>query len=444
MKKEICLSVAVYFVFSFFITSKIPAQELIKEHVFQNREYWSFKFLFEDVVAFSGKTHGTEEVAAFVLLNENTLEEGLEIKSGTPSGSHHGGQERYFHSFGNFIYDTATSRLFIYRNFAEWENHYAVMLAFDTNGNELSDRRYEVSPDFVRDDTLYAYHLRYNRYYFLQASNLNFELDTLMKTKKRFTSLRGYHFLSDGERLYNRNEVQYQFETEDFFNAQEQTENRDIIKELSDSTFMYVAQKVRFDSNNNTEVLQMVMRFFDIEMNKLYEAEAAYEPGMLTNLSHVQPAPDSGFWALNNDHLVRFDRKLKIVNRTFLPFEENFKAFRVRNDELHLLTYTAHNSRYRMYRDDYYVVEDDTTVSSVNLKTPKSHNVFPNPTSGQLRISGYGSDQKSFEVYNLTGVQVKTATARNSSIDLSNLPSGVYIVLVRTEAGTDQFRVVKK
>ncbi len=444
MKKEVCLFLSVCFIFSFSFNAEIRAQELIKEHVFQNREYRDFKFLFEDVVAFAGKTHGTEEVGSFVLLNENTLEEGLEIKSGRPSGSHHGGQERYYHSFGNFIYDTATSRLFIYRSSSEWENHYAVMLAFDTNGNELSDRRYEVSPDFVRGDTLYAYHLRYNRYYFLQASNLNFELDFLMKTKKRFTSLRGYNFLTDGERLYNRNEEQYDFETQDFFNAQEQTENRDIIKVLSDSTFMYLAQKVRFDSNNNTEVLKIVMRFFDIEMNKLYEAEAAYDSGILTGLSHIQPAPDSGFWALNNDHLVRFDRKLKIVNRAFLPFEENFKAFRVRNDELHLLTYTAHNSRYRIYRDDYYVVEDDTTVSSANLKTPKSHSVFPNPTSGQLRISGYGSDQKPIEVYDLTGVQVKTATARNASIDLSNLPSGVYIVLVRTEAGTDQFRVVKK
>lgn len=438
--------VVLYFLFMVFSWTDSTGQTLIHEDEFVNREFRNMKFG-EGRYWFTGKTFGDRERAALRLFDEGTRQQIMEIESGRPSGNHHGGPARYYHSFGNAVFDTATRRFFVYRSSQEWENHYNVLLAFDTNGNELSDRKYSLTPAFVRDDTLFAYHHRFKRYYFLQASNLNFELEFHLETDKRFTTLRGYNFLTDGERLYTRNGTMYNFETEDFLDLNNGYENRDVIRTLSDTTFMYLAQKTRYDSTSERrEVTKMVMRIFDIEMNKLYEAESDYSPGTFYTLSNLHVAPDSGFWALDNDggHLVRFDRALNLKNRLFFDSGYHYKTHCVRNGELHLLTYKPHQTNYRVYADEYYAVKEDTISNTGNLSQNTAVNLFPNPTTGVLRMHGIAVGSR-VEVFNLTGALVKQTRLQNGGfLSLDELPSGVYIISVRTEQADEKFRVIKK
>jgi len=60
------------------------------------------------------------------------------------------------------------------------------------------------------------------------------------------------------------------------------------------------------------------------------------------------------------------------------------------------------------------------------------HQVYPNPTSGKLNISG--SDITSVEVFTIEGNRVKTVTlSQATSIDLDDLNNGNYLVLGRNK-----------
>lgn len=440
------ISVSFFFIISGCLWNTPFAQTLIHEDEFINRRFNDFKFG-GGWYWFTGKTFGNREVAAFRLFDEETHQEILEIESGRPTGNHHGGPARYYHSFGNSLLDTATGRFFLYRSSQQWENHYSILLTFDTNGNELNGSQYDLSPTFVRGDTLYAYNFWRRRYHLLQTSNIDFELGYPLQTTNRFTSLGNYSFLTAGSLLFSRNGEMYRFETEDFLDVAQGYQNEDIIRTLSDTTFMYLAQKVRFDSaSSKHQVTKMVMRIFDIEMNKLYEAESDYNPGVIHRLSHIQPAPDSGFWAFNaqDTHIIRFDRSLKLRNRLFFDAGYQFRNMRVREGNLHLLTYRPHQTNYRIYRDHYYIVEDDTATSTGSKFQNNKVTLFPNPTHGDLRISGF-SDNGEVSVYNLTGALVKQGRLpKEGTFSIQELPSGIYIFTVRTETTNQKFKVIKK
>ena len=68
-------------------------------------------------------------------------------------------------------------------------------------------------------------------------------------------------------------------------------------------------------------------------------------------------------------------------------------------------------------------------------------NVYPNPTTGELNLGGFEAQR--VEMLSLTGQQV--ALFENTSrIDISNLPSGVYILKATLPQGTAVRKVVKR
>ena len=70
--------------------------------------------------------------------------------------------------------------------------------------------------------------------------------------------------------------------------------------------------------------------------------------------------------------------------------------------------------------------------------------IYPNPTTGLVTITG--KDLKQAEVLNMLGQQVATATGQGETlhIDIANLPTGVYFVLVTDEEGRKCVRKVVK
>jgi hypothetical protein len=77
----------------------------------------------------------------------------------------------------------------------------------------------------------------------------------------------------------------------------------------------------------------------------------------------------------------------------------------------------------------------DTGVSSIEAASLK---VYPNPTKGIIYIEGTEIDQVS--VVNMSGALVKVVTSPNylplTEIDLSELPTGTYILTLANENGT--------
>jgi hypothetical protein len=76
--------------------------------------------------------------------------------------------------------------------------------------------------------------------------------------------------------------------------------------------------------------------------------------------------------------------------------------------------------------------------------------IFPNPTTGQLRIQANGktSDQvNEIEIFDVFGRLQKAESRRQKAemvLDISHLPAGMYFVQIQTENGAVTRKVVKR
>jgi len=68
--------------------------------------------------------------------------------------------------------------------------------------------------------------------------------------------------------------------------------------------------------------------------------------------------------------------------------------------------------------------------------------IFPNPTTGQLRVTSYELQMESVEIYDVVGRKLSHFTIHNShfTIDISHLANGMYFLKV----GGKVFKVVKQ
>ncbi|MCL2246727.1 MAG: putative Ig domain-containing protein [Lentimicrobiaceae bacterium] len=93
---------------------------------------------------------------------------------------------------------------------------------------------------------------------------------------------------------------------------------------------------------------------------------------------------------------------------------------------------------------------------SIVEKRPSHIVVFPNPTSGELRIMNYELRIDKIEVLDLTGSVVSShhliissshhliPLSSNPQIDISNLNSGIYFIYIVTEQGAIVKKVIKQ
>jgi len=79
---------------------------------------------------------------------------------------------------------------------------------------------------------------------------------------------------------------------------------------------------------------------------------------------------------------------------------------------------------------------------------PGSFNLFPNPTTGKVKIENHGIWENDSEliILGITGqiVEKRKLNAANSfmDIDLSGNPKGVYLVKMITRKGTDTLKLI--
>jgi hypothetical protein len=75
-----------------------------------------------------------------------------------------------------------------------------------------------------------------------------------------------------------------------------------------------------------------------------------------------------------------------------------------------------------------------------------SVNIYPNPTTGELIISGELKIEK-IDILDITGKIVSShqiTTSLNHQINISHLSAGIYFVKINTEAGEIVRKVVKE
>jgi hypothetical protein len=70
--------------------------------------------------------------------------------------------------------------------------------------------------------------------------------------------------------------------------------------------------------------------------------------------------------------------------------------------------------------------------------------VYPNPTTGELRIMSYELRINNIEVFDIVGKNQKSEIRRQNEIDISDLSAGIYFVRVTTEKGTTTKIIIKQ
>lgn len=69
--------------------------------------------------------------------------------------------------------------------------------------------------------------------------------------------------------------------------------------------------------------------------------------------------------------------------------------------------------------------------------------VYPNPAHDKLFITEKNYAVNSIEIFDLNGRNIKSA-AKDSSIDISNLPNGIYFIRIKTDKGEINEKIVKE
>lgn len=91
-------------------------------------------------------------------------------------------------------------------------------------------------------------------------------------------------------------------------------------------------------------------------------------------------------------------------------------------------------------------IENKTVLEIEPIQTPKLVDkpyVYPNPTKGIINIKNLSFTTFDYQLFDYTGKLITQGNSNNNSINLSNLPTGVYILKILNKQLTETFRVVK-
>ncbi len=96
------------------------------------------------------------------------------------------------------------------------------------------------------------------------------------------------------------------------------------------------------------------------------------------------------------------------------------------------------------YIDDVSIMDCRDTTGIENYQNSSTINIYPNPTSDILTI--VTPIQSTIQISNIQGQLIKTliTTGTKTNNDVSSLPSGVYIVEVKTDKGVAVKKFVKE
>ena len=86
----------------------------------------------------------------------------------------------------------------------------------------------------------------------------------------------------------------------------------------------------------------------------------------------------------------------------------------------------------------------DSTLGTSDLYLDQTF-VYPNPTSNHLWFHGLSPVKSTWEVFDIHGLSCDSGNSPNlSSIDVSGLPSGIYIVQVLNDGSAEEFKFLKR
>lgn len=127
------------------------------------------------------------------------------------------------------------------------------------------------------------------------------------------------------------------------------------------------------------------------------------------------------------------------ANDTYINLDGNSTAPTTRKDfnRIVLQVNSEDNSDHvTAYIDDFSY---DSTLAVDQEKTPATFQIFPNPTTGKIQISG---QIDTIEIFSPSGQSVLKATTNTVHLDF--LPKGIYLIKVISQGSTSTSKIIKQ
>jgi len=88
----------------------------------------------------------------------------------------------------------------------------------------------------------------------------------------------------------------------------------------------------------------------------------------------------------------------------------------------------------------------NTDVETVISQESNAVSIYPNPTTGELRIENGELRITNIQIFDIIGNKVSTLApySLSSKVDISHLQAGIYFIQITTEKGVVTKKVVKR
>ena len=199
----------------------------------------------------------------------------------------------------------------------------------------------------------------------------------------------------------------------------------------------YLHYKIRFENTGNANATSVVVK--DIINVSKFD---------IATLQIVATSHDC-YTKISEGNKVEF-----IFENINLPFTVNandgYVVFKIKT-KTNLVAGDQVSNLAQIYFDYNFPITTNTATSNFQalglneFSTSKNFIISPNPTNSVLNIlNSKNSIISSVTIYNLLGQQIQTIINPNEIIDVSNLQSGNYIVSIKTEKFTENYKFIKQ
>lgn len=144
----------------------------------------------------------------------------------------------------------------------------------------------------------------------------------------------------------------------------------------------------------------------------------------------------------SNQQLIQ-EEKYQSIDGKWVPFDKTVNNY---NDLENISQSTSFrwdqesNTWILNGRTHYYYQNKSSGVKNIETYNTK---IFPNPTSGIINISGL-TQPAEVKLYSIQGKLLKTVNQVIRSVDISNLPPGIYILQLRSGNTQKTERIIKR